>query len=312
MEASVPDLRPPLLLGFDFEDWHQLVYRRLGLATWDAARPPFERQVEEILSLLEEIATSATFFLLGMTAKNYPRLVEQVVSRGHEIACHGHAHIPAFRQTRSDFRRDVQEALAIIGDLTGRTPAGYRAPIFSITRDAPWVFDVLAELGFAWDSSLHDSPRIARRLEGIPVAPCRLRTTEGRELWEFPIAVWSVRGVTVPLGGGSYWRVFPWAVLERGLVRRSAQAAGGALYFHPYEFDPQPLRVELSEGSPPGMRLRALQRSLRASPLRARIPRSLRRLGRWFRLTSYEDAYEELTATHSGSTRSLSGEGVLV
>jgi polysaccharide deacetylase family protein (PEP-CTERM system associated) len=312
MEASAPDLRPPLLLGFDFEDWHQLVYRRLGLANWDAPRPPFERQVEAILSLLDELDASATFFLVGMTAKNYPRLVEQVAGRGHEIACHGYAHVPAFRQTRSEFSRDLQEALAIIGELTGREPDGYRAPVFSITRDTPWVFDVLAELGFAWDSSLHDSPRIAGRLGGIPGAPFRLRTAEGRELWEFPIAVWPLRGLTVPLGGGSYWRVFPWALLERGLVRRSAEASGGALYFHPYEFDPEPLRVELSGRSPLALRLRALQRTMRASPLRARIPRSLRRLDRWFRLTSYEDAFEDLTATYGGCTRSLSGEGVLV
>lgn len=265
-----------------------------------------------ILSLLDELEASATFFLLGMTAKNYPGLVEEVASRGHEIACHGYSHVPAFRQTRNEFYRDVQAALSIIGELTGRQPAGYRAPIFSITRDTPWAFDVLAELGFAWDSSLHDSPRSARRLGGIPRTPCRLRTAEGRELWEFPIAVWTVRGLTVPLGGGSYWRVFPWPLLERGLVRRSAEASGGALYFHPYEFDPEPLRVELSGPVPPAQRLRALQRTMRASPFRARIPRGLRRLSRGFQLTSYEDAYEDLTARYGGSARSLSGEGVLV
>ena len=40
-----------LLLSFDFEDWHQLVHRRLGLPDWDKVNPAFPRQVR--LSLRE-------------------------------------------------------------------------------------------------------------------------------------------------------------------------------------------------------------------------------------------------------------------
>lgn len=309
----MPDARPPLLLGFDFEDWEQLVRRRLGIEGWDRPYAAFPRQIHAIFELLEDLDATATFFLVGMTAKNYPALVEEMVARGHEVACHGYAHVPVRLQTREEFRADVEAALATIEQLARRRPAGYRAPVFSITRDTPWAFDVLAELGFSWDSSQHDSPRIGRRLAGIPATPFVLQTPAGRELWEFPIAVWRTRRLAVPVGGGSYWRVLPWRLLERGLVDRGASAAGAALYFHPYEFDPEPLRVELPPGASTGQRLRGLQRRMRASPLRARIPRALRRLGRQqFRLTSYENAYEELTARYAGRTRSLSGEGVLV
>jgi peptidoglycan/xylan/chitin deacetylase (PgdA/CDA1 family) len=67
----VGDQRPPLLLSFDLEDWNQLVHRRLGLPDWDRPHPAFERQVDAILSLLDEIGAKATFFLLGMTVANY-------------------------------------------------------------------------------------------------------------------------------------------------------------------------------------------------------------------------------------------------
>lgn len=309
----MPDTRPPLLLGFDFEDWEQLVRRRLGIEGWDRPYAAFPRQIHAIFDLLEELDATATFFLVGMTAKNYPVLVEEMVGRGHEVACHGYAHVPVRLQTPEEFRADVEAALVTIERLARRRPVGYRAPVFSITRETAWALDVLAELGFSWDSSQHDSPRIRRRLAGIPSTPFALETPAGRVLWEFPIAVWRTGRWAVPVGGGSYWRVLPWRLLERGLVDRGASAAGAALYFHPYEFDPEPLRVELPPGASTGQHLRGLQRRLRASPLRARIPRALRRLGRQqVRLTSYENAYEELTARYAGRTKSLSGEGVLV
>ena len=51
-------------------------------------------------------------------------------------------------------------------------------------------------------------------------------------------------GVSLPVGGGSYWRVLPGAVVESALKRSETHAA---LYFHPYEFDPEQLRVGLLE-----------------------------------------------------------------
>ena len=61
------DSRPRLLLSIDFEDWHQLVNRRLGRADWDRARAEFPRHVHAVLDLLDRLGARATFFLLGMT-----------------------------------------------------------------------------------------------------------------------------------------------------------------------------------------------------------------------------------------------------
>ena len=87
------DHRPPLLLSIDFEDWHQLVHRRLGRADWDRPNAAFPPQVHAVLDLLDEIGARATFFLLGMTVANYPELGREIVDRGHEPASHGFAHI---------------------------------------------------------------------------------------------------------------------------------------------------------------------------------------------------------------------------
>jgi polysaccharide deacetylase family protein (PEP-CTERM system associated) len=170
-----------LLLSIDFEDWHQLVHRRLGRSDWDKRGPALERQTEVVLTLLDELGVKATFFVLGITAARYPELLQEIAARGHEIASHGHAHERVHAQTADSFRADVQRGLETIEARAGVRPIGFRAPAFSITRATPWAYDVLGELGFEYDSSQYDSPRVPNRIAPIPRAPYRLRAESGAD-----------------------------------------------------------------------------------------------------------------------------------
>lgn len=304
------DDRPSVLLSFDFEDWHQLVRRQLGAPDWDRPNPEFVRQVAHVLAFLDRARATATFFLLGMTAKNYPQLVEDLIVRGHELACHGFAHRRVFLQAPDEFRADVEESIELITRLTGRRPVGYRAPAFSLNRDTVWAYHLLAELGFRWDSSQYDSPRVPHRLRCIPDAPYMLVEPGGASLLEIPLTVGSLLHVPVPLGGGTYWRVLPSRLVSRAIRGRGDDAT--ALYFHPCEFDPQPLHVPLSADSTTGQRMGAAYRHVRASPGRGRLQRSLRRVSDEFRLVSYERGLEAVMDRCGERTRALSEEGVLV
>src|SRR5918994_7770926 len=115
-----------LLLSIDFEDWHQLVHRRLGRADWDKRGPALERQTGAVLGLLDELGARATFFVLGMTAARYPELVREIATRGHEIAAHGHAHERVYDQTREAFRADLERGLEALEAATGARATGYR------------------------------------------------------------------------------------------------------------------------------------------------------------------------------------------
>lgn len=308
-EALTTDERT-LLLSIDFEDWHQLVRRHAGVAGWDSLNPAFVRQVDAALDLLDEIEAKATFFLLGVTAKNYPQLVEKLQARGHDTASHGFGHRRVYLQTPDEFRADVEESIAVIKELTGRAPSGYRAPAFSVNRDTVWAFRILAELGFAWDSSQYDSARIPRRLGSIPRSPYLLTLPGGGSLLELPLAVLPVAGgVSLPVGGGTYWRVLPGAVVA-GALRRSETHA--ALYFHPYEFDPEQLRPGLPSGSSARQRARAAFRFARANPGRSRLRACLRRIAGEFRLASYAQEIDIVRSRYGGRTRALSEEGELV
>jgi len=299
------------VLSVDLEDWHQLVRRSAGAADWDAPHPAFERQVRTLLPILDEAGAKATFFVLGMTARHYPSVVAELAANGHEIASHGFAHRLVTTQTADEFRRDLEESIRVLDGICGVRPLGYRAPAFSITRDTPWAYDVLAELGFRYDSSQHDSPRVRRRLEGIPADAYTLRLPSGHELLEFPIAVWRVRGRALPIGGGGYWRAFPTRALLRGLDRVRRSTAHPVLYFHPYEFDPEPLQASLPPTATPQQRLKALSRRLYRNPGRRRTAAQLATVARAFPLVTYESLLRD-NALRGAGTKSLSPGGAIV
>jgi polysaccharide deacetylase family protein (PEP-CTERM system associated) len=279
-----------LLLSVDFEDWHQLVRRRVGAPNWRDASPSLGRQTAAMLALLDELGVRATFFVLGIAARSHPELVEDIVAAGHEIACHGDAHLPVYSQTRSEFAADLDAALETIEALTGRRPIGYRAPAFSIDDRCPWAHDVLAAHGFSYDASEHDSPRLSRR-PGSVGSPHRLDVVRG-ELWELPVAVWRARGRRIPVGGPSYWGTMPTALVLRGL--RDAGAMAG-LYLHPYEFDPSSLEPLLPPGSTPAQRAHGALRAAQRNSARRRAPRVLRAIAERHRLIPYGEAHAQLS-----------------
>jgi polysaccharide deacetylase family protein (PEP-CTERM system associated) len=278
---------------------------------WDSAGPALTRQTAAMLDLLDELGARATVFFLGMTVRRYPELAQEVAARGHEPACHGFAHERVFNQTREEFASDLSDAAGLVEVTCGRRPISYRAPAFSINRDTPWAYDVLAEQGFRYDSSQYDSPKIPNRIGGIPDAPYRLELPSGRELWELPVCVTHLAGRTLPIGGGSYWRLLPTAAVVRGLTRALETNPQPVLYFHPYEFDPEPLRATLVTATTLEQRLYAARRSLWRNSGRTLIAKRLRAVAQRFRLISFEQAYGDIE--HDGTrSRALSREGVLV
>jgi polysaccharide deacetylase family protein (PEP-CTERM system associated) len=279
--------RPTLLLSVDFEDWHQLVRRRVGVAGWESPGPALGRQTDALLTTFDELHVRATFFVLGMAARAHPQLLNAIVEAGHEIGCHGDAHRPVQSQTPDEFAADLRAAGATIEDLTGRTPTGYRAPAFSITKDAAWAYGVLADEGFAYDASQHDTPAIRDHAVPATRGPHRLDTG----LWEFPIAVWHPGPATIPVGGASYWQVLPTAIVLKGLERAGPYAG---LYLHPNELDPQPLRATLPPEATPAQRAHARLREAQRNGARRRAPGVLKAIARRFELIPYGEAHARL------------------
>jgi polysaccharide deacetylase family protein (PEP-CTERM system associated) len=250
-------------LTIDLEDWHQLFHRRL---TGEVVRPTkaVVGATHRLLDLLDEAGVRATFFVLGNVAEAHPDLVREVARRGHELGSHTHSHELIFRMERDAFKADVERSLAGLQDLTGQAVLGFRAPEFSVSHLRHWCFEVLAELGFRYDSSVFPLPH-ARY--GIPEAsrrPFEIATPSGA-IQEYPLATWEVGRSRLPVAGGSYFRLLPGRLLQRALEDIDAGGCPAVLYFHPYEFH----RGWLNP-SWPGWR-----RSLQASNLKFTLSRIL-------------------------------------
>jgi polysaccharide deacetylase family protein (PEP-CTERM system associated) len=284
------DDRRTLLLSVDFEDWHQLVRRRIGVSGWQEPGPALARQTDRLLSLLDELGVRSTFFILGMAARAHPELIRQIVGAGHEIACHGDAHRPVASQTRDEFASDLRRARATIQELAGRAPVGYRAPAFSITKTSPWAYEVLAAAGFGYDASQHDTPRISDRLESSLHGPHRLELGSA-SLWEFPVAVWRTGRMRVPVGGASYWSVLPNPLVLKGLDEAGPMAG---LYLHPYELDPVPLDPLLPDSASPAQRAQGRLRAGQRNLARRRAAGVLRAIAGKHHLITYGEAHAEL------------------
>ena len=110
----------------------------------------------------------ATFFCLGWIGERHPNLISEIHQLGHEIACHGYDHRLVYDMHPEQFREDIRKSKQILEDIIGEKVAGYRAPSYSITGRSLWAFQILAEEGYRYDSSIFP---IHHDRYGIPDAP---------------------------------------------------------------------------------------------------------------------------------------------
>jgi len=231
----------------DVEDYFQVeaFARTVARTAWDGFPRRVEANTDRILEKLDRAGVRATFFTLGWVAERHPALVRRIVAGGHELASHGHGHARVATLTEDEFRQDVTRAKHLLEDLGGVAVAGYRAPTFSIGARTPFAYPVLAETGHRYSSSIYP---VRHDLYGAPDAPRFPHPVGGGSLWEVPMTTLRLRtpggGQNLPIAGGGYFRLLPYAVFRRGLAAyHAAEGRGGMFYTHPWEIDPGQPRI---------------------------------------------------------------------
>lgn len=238
--TSPPPARRPHLLTIAVEDYFQVVAFRKLIRPSQWYR--FERRVEmnthKALDLLDEFGVEATFFVLGWIADEMPDLVREIVQRGHEVATKGYYHRSIAQMTPGEFREDLCRSREAIEDACGVRVHGHRVAHGHLGVQDLWALDVLAEEGFAYDSSFY--PRM-RSLAGQEWRRYpHVHRHKGRELWELPLSTWRVGRFLVPLAGGNYFRQLPLALVDRAFRDWERHTdAPFVMYFHVWELDAQ-------------------------------------------------------------------------
>jgi polysaccharide deacetylase family protein (PEP-CTERM system associated) len=228
------------MLSFDVEEYFQVEAAASAVSRdeWETLPRRLPASVDFILEMLAARRTTATFFILAWVAERDRQLVRRIAEAGHEIASHGTDHRMIGRLSRAEFSRGLADSRRILEDIAGRPVLGYRAPTFSVTHDTAWAIDVLAEAGYAYDSSVFpvrhdrygvpDAPRFAHRAVG----------PGGRGVLEIPPATLRLAGRNWPAGGGGYLRLLPVRIVAAALRSAARRGHQGMIYLHPWEFDP--------------------------------------------------------------------------
>ena len=201
----------------------------------------YDVAVDRLSALAAELDLPLTLFAIGDDLKRPESAARLRAARGRgfEIANHSLEHRYDFvRMGRDGIRRQIEGGADAIEQAVGARPVGFRAPGYTITDE---VFEVLAELGVTYDSSVFPCPPYwAAKAAAIGLISLRGRTSRsivdtpavlaaptrpyriGRPYWrrgqgllELPVQV--TRGLRLPFFGTSV--TLGGAAVARGLAR---------------------------------------------------------------------------------------------
>ena len=218
---------PKFLFAVDLEDV------RLRMTDGLKYNARVEVLVDKYLSFLNTYNSKATFFTVGDIPKYYPGLIKRIAQEGHEIACHSNLHIPVAEQSRDEFNTDLLRNIESLNNAGASAIKGYRAPVFSITPQTPWAFEVLTERGFTYSSSILPAKNPLFGWENFGNEPRKMK--EG--IWEIPMTLLKNSFLTVPFAGGTYFRVLPMALIKKSFRNYFDENKAVPGYFHPYDVD---------------------------------------------------------------------------
>jgi len=240
---SAPPTAQANAMTVDVEDYFQVYafFHCIPRESWDRYACRVEANVDRILAQFAAAGVSATFFTLGWIAERHKTMVRRIVDAGHELASHGYDHRRVDRMDPAAFREDLRRTRGILEDAGGTAVRGYRAPTFSIGATTPWAFDVIAEAGHRYSSSVNP---VRSDNYGMPDAPRIPYRPAGTDLWEFPMTTARLFGRNLPCSGGGYFRLLPYALFRHGFTGATeGEGQPGIFYFHPWEVDPKQPRV---------------------------------------------------------------------
>ena len=230
-------------MSVDVEDYFQVsaFENTVDRSEWSGLPSRVQANVHRILDLFDEHDTKATFFTLGWVCRSFPQLVREIVSRGHELGSHGYDHKRVWSLGPEKFAKDTRDTKALLEDVGGTAVIGYRAPSFSIGNQSLWAYDILADAGFEYSSSVFP---IQHDHYGLPDAPRFPFRVLPADILEIPMSTVRWGGRNFPCSGGGWFRLLPFMYSKHSVRRINRSDRMPAMfYFHPWEMDPDQPRV---------------------------------------------------------------------
>lgn len=232
-------------LTIDVEDYYQVSAFEpcVRFEDWSAYESRVERNTRRILDILDEYGMKATFFILSWEAEQRPGMIEEIVTRGHEVGSHGYRHRRVSSMTPDECRADILRSKLCLERITGSPILGFRAASYSIVAGSLWCLNILIDLGFTYDSSIFPVHHDSYGIPGAKRFPHLLERENGK-IVEFPLSTAPLFGQNIPIAGGGYLRFLPLRLILSGIQRiNRIEGQPAIVYLHPWEIDPGQPRI---------------------------------------------------------------------
>jgi len=230
----------------DVEDYYHVSAFSGVISTkdWVKYESRVENNTNKILDIFSKYNIKATFFVLGCVAEKNPNLINKISKEGHEIASHGYSHQLIYNQSAKLFREETVRSKKILENIIQKPIKGYRAASYSITSKSEWALDILVEEGFEYDSSIFPVKHDRYGMPNAPKLPYKLKTIEGNSIIEFPLSTLNIFGFALPVAGGGYFRLYPYAFTRFALNKINKGNNPFVFYLHPWEVDPDQPKIK--------------------------------------------------------------------
>jgi allantoinase len=139
-----------------------------GLGAADRALYGGRRGVWRLLDQFDLHGIKGSFLVSGSAAERFPSAVEEIHSRGHEIAGYGYSSDRLLDALPPDeAEKDVLHTLKVLADITGERPVGWVSPEL---HPGDGTLAVLAEAGMMWNGDFpNDDLPYSIRVNGTPL-----------------------------------------------------------------------------------------------------------------------------------------------
>lgn len=206
-----------ILLSFDIEEFDVPAVEYGMPFSFEEQMDTSIRGTRAILSVLKNKHIKATFFCTANFAIHAPKIVQQIVAEGHELASHGYYH-SSFKN--EDYKKSKTE-LERIGNT--------KIKGFRMARMMPVNYELMQQAGYTYDSSLNPtfipgrynhltSPKTVFSNPYVTILPSSVTP-----LVRFPLFWLSFHNIPLKL--------FKW-LSQRTLAKHGYLN----IYFHPWEF----------------------------------------------------------------------------
>lgn len=117
--------------------------KKIALTFDDGPHPRFTKQ---ILDILAEYGVTATFFIIGVNAENYPESLKMIVDSGCEIGNHTYSHVRIDKMSEAELEREMLRCEELLYSMSGKRPSVFRPPEGRVPKS---LLPVAEKLGYS-------------------------------------------------------------------------------------------------------------------------------------------------------------------